>query len=81
MDIVPFDTLKLKTTPLGKERIRRNLEIHHKDIEIVELMRDIILEDSATVERRGKNWYITSGGCVITVNASSLTIITAHLKR
>lgn len=80
MDILPFDVLKLKTTPLGEERIRRNLDIPNKDIEIIKFMRDMILDDNATIERRGKNWYITFGGCVITVNASSLTIITAHRK-
>lgn len=80
MGILPFDTLKLKTTPSGEERIRRNLNILMPDSEIVKFMRDLILKDDAAVERRGKNWYITSGGCVMTVNASSLTIITAHMK-
>lgn len=78
MDVLPFDILKLKTTPLGEIRIHRNLNILHQDFDVIEMMRDMILADNATAERRGKNWYITSGRCVITVNASSLTIITAH---
>lgn len=75
---LPFDILKLHTTPLGEERIKRNLNFERCDIDVVKLMRDMILEDSAKFIRKGKNWYITSGGCRITVNASSLTIITAH---
>lgn len=30
------------------------------------------------IERHGKNWYVHTDGCVITVNASSYTIITCH---
>jgi hypothetical protein len=33
------------------------------------------------MERRGKNWYVSAENCVITVNAHSYTIITAHKKR
>ena len=80
MGFLPFDILSLRTTPLGVERIRRNLNIQNKDVDIVGLIRDMILDDNAIAERRGKNWYIISGGCIITVNASSLTIITAHIK-
>ena len=32
----------------------------------------------AVIERRGKNFYITSGGCTLTVHAGSHTVITAH---
>ena len=32
------------------------------------------------ISRKGKNYYIEADGCIITVNASSYTIITAHLK-
>ncbi len=28
--------------------------------------------------RKGKNWYIRTDGCTITVNAYSCTVITAH---
>ena len=31
-----------------------------------------------STECRGKNWYVTAGGCTLTVNAYSLTVITAH---
>ncbi len=78
MEILPFDILKLRTTRLGEERIKRNLHFEGMEFDVVKLMRDMILDDSATAVRRGKNWYITSGHCLITINASSLTIITAH---
>ncbi len=78
MDILPFDVSKLHTTLLGEERIKRNLNFEGMEVDVVKLMRDLILDDSATAVSKGKNWYITSGYCRITVNASSLTIITAH---
>lgn len=78
MDILPFDVSKLHTTPLGEERIKRNLRFEGMEFDVVKLMRDLILDDSATAVGKGKNWYITSGHCRITINASSLTIITAH---
>lgn len=35
----------------------------------------------AIITRRGKNWYVTVDDIVITVNAHSCTIITAHRKK
>lgn len=44
-----------------------------------------MIEDSITrgyknsvIEKQGKNWYVHVDGCVITVNASSYTIIIEH---
>lgn len=73
----PFDILRLHTTPLGEERIRKNLRLSD-NIDAVSFCRNFILDDCATYERKGKNWYITAGHVRITVNAGSLTIITAH---
>ena len=67
---------RLHTTPLGEERIRRNLEMPNGDI--VSLCKTIFLDDNNIIERRGKNWYVTYGRSIWTVNASSFTIITAH---
>lgn len=33
------------------------------------------------VTRRGKNWYVSVGDIVITVNAQSYTITTAHKEK
>lgn len=57
----PFSITNLHTTPLGVERIRRNLDLGEA-IDAVNFCRTLILEDSAKFERKGKNWYVTSGG-------------------
>lgn len=67
---------KLHTTELGAVRIRRNLAIECEDT--VKWCREMILSPNAFIERKVKNWYITVDGCIITVNAYSYTIITAH---
>lgn len=73
----PFSITNLHTTPLGVERIRRNLDLGEA-IDAVNFCRTLILEDSAKFERKGKNWYVTSEGVRITINAHSNTIITSH---
>ena len=69
---------RLHTTELGAVRIKSNLALECDDA--VEWCREKILSPNTFIERRGKNWYITVDGCVITVNAYSYTIITAHKK-
>ncbi len=73
----PFSITNLHTTPLGVERIRRNLDLGEA-IDAVNFCRTLILEDSAKFERKGKNWYVTSGGVRITINAHTNTIIPSH---
>jgi len=67
---------QLHTTELGVKRIQRNL--HLQNVDVVEFCRGMILREDATIVRNGKNWYISIDDCVITVNAHSYTIITAH---
>ena len=67
---------KLHTTDLGVVRIKRNLSLDVVDV--VGWCREKILDEEALIERQGKNWYIEVENCVITVNAYSFTIITAH---
>ena len=69
---------KLHTTPMGVVRIRRNLSLGEEVGDVVAWCRKKILDDNAIITRRGKNWYVTIDGCIITVNAYSYTIITAH---
>ncbi|WP_431188872.1 DUF3781 domain-containing protein [Furfurilactobacillus milii] len=38
----------------------------------------LLLNPDATSERIGKNWYIRLNEVVLTINAHSYTIITAH---
>lgn len=67
---------KLHTTEMGIERIKRNLQIDTDDV--VQWCRERILSKEAVIERKGKNWYAASDSCIITINAHSYTIITAH---
>ena len=68
----------LHTTPMGVDRIRCNLSLGDDVKDVVEWCRQKILDAHADISRQGKNWYIKIDGCVITVNAYSFTIITAH---
>ena len=67
---------KLHTTELGTERIKRNCKIETDDV--VQWSKVQILDETAQIERIGKNWYVSAGGYKITVNVHSYTIITAH---
>lgn len=73
---------KLHTTELGVKRIIKNLSLNSKDdlrnIDVVEYCKMKIKSPNASIERKGKNWYVTIDGEIITVNANSYTIITAH---
>lgn len=66
---------KIHTTEMGVGRISRNLDITG---DVVEYCKNKILKDESVVERKGKNYYVHVDDCIITVNASSYTIITAH---
>ena len=68
---------KIHTTELGIERIRKNLDL--EIVDVVEWCKQKI-EQSDSIVRRNKNWYVYIDDSVITVNASSYTIITAHKK-
>jgi hypothetical protein len=72
---------KLHTTPMGVERIRRNLGLGDDVKDVVEWCRERIELAETNIVRNGKNWYCRIDGCVITVNAYSFTIITAHKER
>lgn len=68
---------KLHTTEMGVQRIIRNLNIVTDDV--VGWCRCKIIE--ADITQNGKNWYAAVNDIVITVNAHSYTIITAHKKK
>ena len=69
----------LHTTELGVERIKRNLSLDTDDV--VEWCKTKIDSVNAVVIRKGKNWYVNADNCIITVNAYSYTIITAHKEK
>jgi len=66
---------KLHTTSLGAERIKHNLSLQTDDV--VAWCSDAAKKADVIIGR-GKNWYVYRDGAVITVNAHSYTIITAH---
>ena len=70
---------QLHTTVMGVERIRRNLQISVEDV--VAWCRKLIASPQAVIQRRGKNWYVLTGDCRITINAHSYTMITAHREK
>lgn len=83
---------KLHTTELGVVRIKRNLGLKTDDV--IGWCKNTILSAAKNIEneksngnngksankifRQGKNWYIKTATCTITVNAHSYTVITAH---
>ena len=69
---------RVHTTEMGVDRIRRNMKLG--DIDVVSWCKEKILDKSAEIERRGKNWYVQDNECIITVNASSYTRITVHRR-
>ncbi len=70
---------KVHTTQMGIDRIKKNLGIDVDDV--VSWCRNKISNMNCQITRRGKNWYAEIDGCIITVNAYSYTIITAHKSR
>ena len=66
---------KVHTTEMGIDRIRKNLCLDVTDV-VSWCKRKI--ESADQIERKGKNWYVHVDDFVLTVNAFSYTIITAH---
>lgn len=70
---------RVHTTNMGADRIKKNLSLGEADV--VEWCKSKILSEKAEISRQGKNWYICIEGSIITVNAGSYTIITAHKEK
>ncbi|MGM0689642.1 MAG: DUF3781 domain-containing protein [Bacillota bacterium] len=66
----------MHTTDLGAVRIRNNLSLNTDDV--VNWCKLKIEDFNVSIIRKGKNWYVDTGDCVITVNAHSYAIIAAH---
>ena len=69
---------KIRTTELGVLRIKRNLELETNDV--VKWCKNKIKKENK-IYRKGKNWYVLGKGFIITINAHSYTIITAHKNK
>lgn len=70
---------RIHTTEMGKDRIRRNLNLDN-DTDVVKYCVDVITRDNCVFTKQGKNWYAESDGEIITVNSYSFTIITAKKR-
>ena len=70
---------KLHTTELGAERVKRNLSLDTDDV--VGWCKTQINSANAVITRDGKNWYVHADNDILTVNAYSYTIITAHKEK
>ena len=69
---------KIHTTELGIERIKRNLNLTTDDV--VNWCKQKV-EKADEIIGKGKNWYVYTDNSVITINAHSYTIITAHKNK
>ena len=67
---------KLHTTEAGMKRIKKNLQIKMDDIigHCIE-----IIKNAGNIMRTGKNWYVYNNNTILTINACTYTIITAHI--
>lgn len=70
---------QLHTTKLGVVRIKRNLSLDTNDV--IGWCKAKTGSADAVVIRKGKNWYVRVDGCIITINAYSYTVITAHKEK
>lgn len=68
---------KIHTTEMGVERIQKNLGITD---EPVSYCISKLEKEESIVKKKGKNYYVEIDDCIITINSSSYTIITAHKK-
>ena len=67
---------RIHTTEMGVGRIQRNLGITEEPVGYC--ISKLEKKDSK-VTKEGKNYYVEVDDCIITINSSSFTIITAHL--
>jgi hypothetical protein len=66
---------KLHSTQLGILRIKKNLGLETDDV--INWCKEQT-KRADNIERIGKNWYAYTKDIVITINAHSYTVITAH---
>lgn len=69
----------IHTTPMGIDRIKRNLKIDVEDVVI--FIKEKLLNKECKIYRKGKNYYASIDNIIITINAYSYTIITAHINK
>ncbi|MCB6200630.1 DUF3781 domain-containing protein [Extibacter muris] len=70
---------RLHTTELGVLRIKKNLSLDTNHV--VDWCKEKMKQPGVSATRKGKNWYVHFDGCILTINADSYTIITAHKEK
>ena len=70
-----IDIEKIHTTPMGEERIRRNLDL--QSVDVVSWCKEFVPAADFMIGL-GKNWYVYGSGVVLTINASNFSVITAR---
>ncbi|MBP5367695.1 MAG: DUF3781 domain-containing protein [Bacteroidales bacterium] len=76
LDQVRENIDRIHTTPMGADRILKNLKL--TDTDPVAFCKAQILSPNCRIYKDGKNFYCEINGIKITVNSFSYTIITAH---
>lgn len=69
---------KIHTTQMGIIRIKKNLQIEE---DVINYCISKVTDTKSEITKKGKNWYIKYENIIITINASSYTIITAHKSK
>lgn len=69
---------KIHTTQMGIARIKRNLQIKE---DVINYCISKVTDTKSEISKKGQNWYIKNENIIITINASSYTIITAHKSK
>lgn len=69
---------KLHIMKIGEECIRLNLYLYVNNV--VDWCKNKISSNNTVITYNGKNWYVSVDNCILTINAYSYTIITAHRK-
>lgn len=75
-EILLANLKKIHTTPMGENRIKKNLKLQTNDV--VASCKEKILNKNCKIYKQGKNWYCEIENIKMTINASSYMIITAH---
>ena len=70
---------KIHTTQMGKERIKRNLQL--ENIDVVDFIKNKVQDKRCKIYKKGKNYYCELNNIIITINSYSYTIITAHKQK
>lgn len=78
MNELIYNVEKLHTTPLGVERINKNLNLNN--IDVIEYCKNIVIDNNSKIYKKGKNWYCENNNIIITINSYNYGVITAHLN-